>query len=74
MRQNNLRYNSTCMFCDQEKTLCHVTGGCKTALLELRYNWQIDSSLLNIYKTVKSQGLQAFVDTEGYPTPSIITP
>ena len=29
--------------------------------------------LLNIYKTIKSQGLQAFVDIEGYPNPSIIT-
>ena len=32
-----------------------------------------DSMLLNIYKTIKSQGLQAFVDIEGYPNPSIIT-
>ena len=29
--------------------------------------------LLNIYKTIKSQGLQAFVDIEGYPNLSIIT-
>ena len=28
---------------------------------------------MNIYKTIKSQRLQAFVDTEGYPNPSIIT-
>ena len=28
---------------------------------------------MNIYKTIKSQGLQAFVDIEGYPNPSIIT-
>ena len=28
---------------------------------------------MNIYKTTKSQGLQAFVDIEGYPNPSIIT-
>ena len=29
--------------------------------------------LLNIYKTIKSRGLQAFVDIEGYPNLSIIT-
>ena len=28
---------------------------------------------MNIYKTIKSQGLQAFVGIEGYPNPSIIT-
>ena len=28
---------------------------------------------MNIYKTIKSQGLQAFVDIEGYLDPSIIT-
>ena len=38
-----------------------------------RYNWRHDSILLNIYKTTKSQGLQAFVDIEGYPNPSVIT-
>ena len=27
---------------------------------------------MNIYKTIKSQGLQAFVDIEGYPNPSTI--
>ena len=27
---------------------------------------------MNIYKTIKSQGLQAFVDIEGYPNQSII--
>ena len=27
---------------------------------------------MNIYKTIKSQGLQTFVDIEGYPNPSII--
>ena len=32
-----------------------------------------DSILLNIYKTIKSQGLPAFVDIEGYQHPSIIT-
>ena len=42
-------------------------------MLESRYNWRHDSVLLNIYKTIKSQGLQAFVDIEGYPNPSIIT-
>ena len=42
-------------------------------MLESRYNWRHDSILLNIYKTIKSQGLQAFVDIEGYPNPSIIT-
>ena len=26
-----------------------------------------------LYKTIKSQGLQAFVDIEGYPNPSIVT-
>ena len=28
---------------------------------------------MNIYKTIKSQGLQAFVDIQGYLDPSIIT-
>ena len=41
-------------------------------MLESRYNWRHDSILLNIYKTIKSQGLQTFVDIEGYPNPSII--
>ena len=59
--------SSTCTFCDQQQTLVHVTGGCETALLESRYNWHHHSILLNIYKTIKSQGLQAFVDIEGYP-------
>ena len=31
-----------------------------------------DSILLNIYKTIKSEGLQAFVDIKGYSNPSII--
>ena len=61
------------MFCDQQQILGHVIGGCKTALLESRYNWWHDSILLNIYKTIKSQGLQAFVDIEGYPNLSTIT-
>ena len=42
-------------------------------MLESSYGWGHDSVLLNIYKTIKSQGLQAFVDIEGYPNPSIIT-
>ena len=42
-------------------------------MLQSRYNWRHDSFLLNIYKTIKSQGLQAFVDIEVYPNPSIIT-
>ena len=33
--------SSTCIFCDQQQTL--VIGGCKTALLESRYNWRHDS-------------------------------
>ena len=62
------------MLCDRQKTLCQVIGGCETALVGSRYNyWRHDSILLNIYKTITSQGLQAFVDTEGYPNPSIIT-
>ena len=61
------------MFCDQQQILGHVIGECKTALLESRYNWWHDSILLNIYKTIKSQGLQAFVDIEGYPNLSTIT-
>ena len=65
--------SSTCTFCDQQQTLRHVIGGCETAFLESRYNCCHDSVLLNIYKTIKSQGLQAFVDIEGYPNPSIIT-
>ena len=63
----------TCIFCDQQQTLGHVIGGCETELLESRCNWHHDWILLNIYKTVKSQGLQAFVNIEGYPNPSIIT-
>ena len=59
-------------FCDQQQTLGHAIGGCETALLESRYNWRHDSVLLNIYKTIKLQVLQAFVDI-GYPNPSIIT-
>ena len=62
----------TYAFCDQQQTLGHAIGGCKTALLESRYNWRHDSVLLNIYKTIKLQVLQAFVDI-GYPNPSIIT-
>ena len=62
----------TCTFCDQQQTLGHVISGCETALLESRYSWRHDSILLNIYKTIKSQGLQTFVDIEGYPNPSII--
>ena len=42
-------------------------------MLESSYGWGHDSILLNIYKTIKSQGLQAFVDIESYPNPSIIT-
>ena len=64
--------SSNCTFCDQQETLGHVIGGCKTALLESRYNWRHDSVLLNIYKTIKSQGLHVSVDIEGYPNPSII--
>ena len=63
--------SSTCIFCDQQQTL--VIGGCESALLESRYNWRHDSVLLNIYKTTKSKGLQAFVDIAGYPNSSIIT-
>ena len=62
----------TYTFCDQQQTLGHAIGGCETALLESRYNWRHDSVLLNIYKTIKLQVLQAFVDI-GYPNPSIIT-
>ena len=62
----------TYAFCDQQQTLGHAIGGCETALLKSRYNWRHDSVLLNIYKTIKLQVLQAFVDI-GYPNPSIIT-
>ena len=65
--------SSSCIFCDQQQTLGHVIGGYEAALLESRYNWPHDSVLLNIYKTIKSQGLQAFVDIEGYPNRSVIT-
>ena len=65
--------SSTCMIGDQQQTRGHGIGGCEIALLESRYNWRYDSVLLNIYKTIKSQGLQAFVDVEGYSNPSIIT-
>ena len=50
-----------CIFCDQQQTLGHVIGRYETALLESRYNWRHDSILLNINKTIKSQGMQAFV-------------
>ena len=63
----------TCPFCDQQQTLDHVFGECETALLDSRYNWRHDPILLNIYKKIKSQGLQAFVDIKDYPNPSIIT-
>ena len=65
--------DSTCRFCDRQQTLGHVIGGCQHALDELRYNWRHNSILLHIYKTVTSQGLQAYVDIDGYPNPSIIT-
>ena len=42
-------------------------------MLESRDNLRHDSILLNTYKTIKSQGLQAFLDVEVYPNPSIIT-
>ena len=64
--------NSTCTFCDQQQTLGQVIGGCETALLESSYNWRHDLILLNIYKTIKSQRLQAFVDREAYLNPSSI--
>ena len=60
------------MFCDKQQTLGHAIGQCETALLGPRYNWRHDSVLLNIYKTIKSQGLQAFVDI-GYLNPLTIT-
>ena len=44
--------NSTRTFCDQQQALGHVISGCKTALLESRYNWPHDSILLNICKTI----------------------
>ena len=47
------------MIGDQQQTRGHGIGGCETALLESRYNWRHNSVLLNIYKTIKSQGLQA---------------
>ena len=65
--------SSICTFCYHKQTLGHVIGGCETALLVSRYNWRHDSILMNIYKIIKSQRLQAFVDIEGYPNPSIIT-
>ena len=58
--------SSTCTFCDQQQTFGHVIGGWKTALLESRYNWCHDPILPNIYKTIKPQGLQTFVDIESY--------
>ena len=67
--KSGITNSSTCTFCDQQQTLGHVIDGCQTALLESRYNWRHDSILPNIYKTIKSQGLQAFVDMEGYPNP-----
>ena len=61
------------MIGDQQQTRGHGIGGCETALLESRYNWRYDSVLLNIYKTIKSEGLQAIVDVAGYSNPSVIT-
>ena len=65
--------SSTSISCDQQQTLGHIIGGCKTTLLVSRNNWHHDSVLLNIYRTNKSHGLQIFLDIEGYPNPSIIT-
>ena len=39
----------------------------------VRIKVQLASVLLNIYNTIKLQGLQTFVDIEGCPNPSIIT-
>ena len=39
----------------------------------VRIKVQLASVLLNIYNTIKLQGLQAFVDIEGCPNPSVIT-
>ena len=61
------------MFFDQQQTVVHDMGGFETALVESRYNRQHDSILLNIYKAIKSHGLQAIVDREGYPNPSVVT-
>ena len=60
------------MFCDKQQTLGHAIGQCETALLGPRYNWRHDSILLNIYKTIKPQGLQTFADI-GYLNPLTIT-
>ena len=61
------------MFCDRQQTLGHVIGGCRTVLLKSTENWRHGSILLNTYKTIKLQGLQAFVDAEVYPNPTVIT-
>ena len=71
--KSGITNSSICTFCDQQQTLRHAIGGCETALLESSYSWGHDSVLLNIYKTIKPQGLQAFLDIEGYLNPSIIT-
>ena len=42
-------------------------------MLESRCNWCHDPILLNIYKTIKLQGFQAFANIEHYPNLSIIT-
>ena len=69
----DITISSTCTFCDQQHTLDHVISGCKTALLESRCNWCHDPILLNIYKTIKLQGFQAFANIEHQLNPSIIT-
>ena len=68
------RFGSTIIISSYYYYCYHAIGGCETVLLESRSNWWHECILwLNIYKTIKSQGLQAFADREGYPNPSIIT-
>ena len=64
----------SCKFCDEQQSLGHIIGGCRTALLELRYNWRHEVILLNIYKAIKSQqSLEVLVDIEGYPNLLVMT-
>ena len=55
-------------------TLGHVIVVSRRTLLELRYNWRLNSILLNVFNTIESQeGLEILADIECYLNPSIIT-
>ena len=43
-----------------KQMLVHAIGGCRTPLLELRYNWRPGSVLLNIYNNEISARVLSF--------------